>query len=193
MFKGMLWSTCAKGGSGAWPLFPWLALPLFFYHGAELIRKHISYFEKIQKYENVIWPILLSFSLYGLIIVYPGSLYNVHIGSKFYCQILNLKPLDFWSYFIWVMFFIRISVLKSLNIFLSNKRLCQLLQKLYWNSHFGLTYLCHIFFLYLGAQFDDVFYQEPFLFDFYVLGLFILPEFMARSLKMLLLLIKINK
>ncbi|MCF8059078.1 MAG: hypothetical protein K9K67_07265 [Bacteriovoracaceae bacterium] len=182
ILNGMLWSTCPSGGSGAWPLFPWLALPIFFYHVGELIGKKIKFFEKIEKKEIIIWTMFLIMGLYGLILVYPGGLYNVHVGAKFYCQMLNLRPFEFWSYFVWIVFFMRLSLLKSINDWGAQHEILRYLRGLYWNSHFGLTYLCHILLLYLGAQFDSFFVDNPVLFDCYFLSLFPMPEFMARFL-----------
>jgi hypothetical protein len=182
IFNGMLWSSCSSGGSGAWPLFPWLALPVLFYHGGEVVSEKMGQFETFQMWEKLFWPIILCFSLFALISIYPGSLYGVHIGSKFYCQILNLAPMEFWSYFIWVLFILRISLIKSFNVLIS-KWLFKNLRKLYWNSHFGLTYICHIILLYLGAQFDKFFFENPLIFDLYFIMLFPLPELMARGFK----------
>jgi hypothetical protein len=183
IFNGMLWSSCSSGGSGAWPLFPWLALPVLFYHGGEVVSEKMGQFETFQMWEKLFWPIILCFSLFALISIYPGSLYGVHIGSKFYCQILNLAPMEFWSYFIWVLFILRISLIKSFNVLISKKWLFKNLRKLYWNSHFGLTYICHIILLYLGAQFDKFFFENPLIFDLYFIMLFPLPELMARGFK----------
>lgn len=108
--KGALVGNCLEGFSGAWPLFPWVFLPILgFFLGRELVDKL-----SMGKKELWVWLffIVLGSSQYG-------NIFNVPIGPNFYCFILNLNPVLFWGNFIVIIFLARVSVLTSVQLFLS--------------------------------------------------------------------------
>lgn len=97
-FKGMIFSTCFQGGSGAWPLFPWLALPLGFYLLGLVIseRKHFqASLKTITTQETVVWLALMISGL-SLLFLFPERRYfGISVGPHYYCMIMNHPPLIF--------------------------------------------------------------------------------------------------
>jgi hypothetical protein len=182
LFDGMLWSTCFMGGSGAWPLFPWLSLPLLFYHGAEIAWTYQEKLKRISPPELFIWLLLLLGAVSSILFIYPLSLFHVNIGAKFYCDIFTLGPLEYWSYFFFPVVIGRLSLVERINSKCSRMKFFHLLKSLKWNSAFGMTYILHIVVLFIGSQWDASYYQNHWFYDLFFLSVIIVPEVLSRSI-----------
>ena len=181
-----IYGACQRGLSGSWPLLPWIALPIFAYTSGSLLSNYKKELSVLTLKEVIFWTFSLVISLCSIYFIYPWSLFNVPIGANFYCFMLNLRPTEFWSYFFPFLFLLRISFLRSLNVKLNSLSFFNYISKLHWNTHFGLTYVCHIFILFIFSYFSEYYTQSLYLYDLSLISIIPLSEILARILNSLL-------
>lgn len=192
-FKGMIFSTCFQGGSGAWPLFPWLAFPLGFYLLGLLIAEREglkTYLQTISKRESLLWTILIMSGLTLLALSPERRYFGISVGPHYYCMIMNHAPLDFWSHFLPIVFAMRLSFVNSLNTKLYQSNILKWNSALAWNRAFGRTYLVQIALLTTVGYWDAELKNNPTAFDIIFLCLFPLSEILSRLLEKLFLKLK---
>lgn len=180
----ILIGRCPPEGIGSWPLLPWIAWPLLFYSLGLWFRESDAFKKALsswQRREILIWAPLLLLSLPQW-----GAFYETPIGPGFYCHTLRQPPVIFWSHFIWVLFFMRLSLVRGVNKRLSESSLFRFISGLMWSRAFGLCYLLHLVLLGFGILARPVFLEVPFSFDLYWLSLFPATELLARAIKKLL-------
>ena len=142
--KNILVGNCVAGVPGnAFPIFPWIGLIWFCYGLGVWTRKGgIKYLSKWTKVELFIWLALF-------IIAFPqwGAYYSTPVGSGFFCFMLRQTPLVFWSHFIVILFFIRLSLVSNVNNYLAQFKMCLWLKQLVWMRLFGICYVTHFIFI----------------------------------------------
>ena len=142
--KNIFIGNCIEGKPGnAFPLFPWIGLIWFGYGlGVWTKNKGLDYLSKWKNKEIIIWLLLF-------VIAYPqwGAYYHTPIGPGFFCFMLRQSPLIFWSHFIVILFFIRLALIETINIYLSNCKAYNWLRSLAWTRFFGVCYITHFIFI----------------------------------------------
>lgn len=127
-----------------WPVLPWIGLPWFGYACGAALRDFLAKNSltklNLVKNEGLIWFALLSASTFGL-----GGFYQIKLGSGFSCEAYRQPPFIWWAHFIWVLFFIRVSidsrVQNRLAAFATVRGISQLaMSKKFWLAYF-LNYL----------------------------------------------------
>ncbi|MBE8222100.1 MAG: hypothetical protein HAW60_05165 [Bdellovibrionales bacterium] len=174
--KGAFVGNCMEDFSGAWPLLPWVFLPILgFFLGREFVDKL-----SIGKKELLAWLffILLGSSQYG-------NMFNLPFGPNFYCFILNLKPVVFWGNFVVIIFLARVSVLTNVQLFLSKYKVIQFISNLSWSRRFGLCYIIQVLSLVSLFFIRNVFYNPVYL-DLVFFGILFMPELVFFSLNKIL-------
>ncbi len=173
-FLALLTGNFNQSSSGSWPLLPWAFLAILFYQLGILARES-NKFLFWQKNEIFFWIFALVISLPGL-----GHYYNLPIGPNFYHFAFYQSSYIFFSNFIPFLFLGRISLLNGTQEFLANKNLPNFIYQTYWNQHLGLTYLCSILYLGIGINLKNLFFEHPFTFDLFFLGIMPISEGIAR-------------
>jgi hypothetical protein len=181
LVRKSLFGYCTEVGGGAWPIFPWLGLPVGAFLLGHLVTTKNVPLDKWHAFESLLWLPLLLGSFLSLIFKFPASLYNVPIGPGFYCFILNRSPWEFWSYFIFYIFLLRIGFLSLINSKLAGIRLIKWSATLTWNRNFAITYISHLCILIIGSNFMSLYEEYPSTYFLYILSCLIGAEFWARG------------
>ncbi len=186
-FENRLWmqalvGACGTSGGGGWPILPWSGLMWMFYAlGREWIlnkplRERLQRKMRIGEVSMIILVLAGSLPLLGAYRVTPW-------GPGFGCFVFRQPPLIFWGHFIWVLIFMRISLVADVNEWLSRKRWARWISGLEWSRHFGRCYLLHLLYLGLGSGLASAYTEHPWLFDIYVAGNIPVCEMVARLIE----------
>lgn len=181
--KDLLLGDCTREGQGSWPLIPWLAIPLAMYSLAKYIQSHPNLKNKIhtlEKKETLIWAVLLITAIPWL-----GGYFHTPIGSKFSCYVHRRPPIEFWSQWLYVLFAMRISLLKSVNTYLHQKTIITHISKLQWSKNMGLAYALHFIFLNIGYNWKTTYLKEQFWIDIFFISMIVGVELTCRFLAFL--------
>ncbi len=115
----VLVGNCEAGLSG-WPVLPWMGLAIFAYSGGRWIKPYIKNTGDeaglpFTKPERFIWPIVLLISVF-----FWGAYYQVNLDmlNVFDCLTYRQSPLEFWAHLIWIVFFIRLSLVPAVQRYL---------------------------------------------------------------------------
>lgn len=157
LLSEVLLGRCFFGKTGAWPLFPWIGLPLFSYSMGRLLKNKGS---QIKKRELIFWLFVLIWNPLTW-----GKLYDAPIGPHFYCYMFNQPISLFWGNFLIIFFLIRLSIVDAVQLRLNNFKLIRLLSQLHWSRHLGICYLLQILILCLLSDSGPFFQQNPIIFD----------------------------
>lgn len=179
--KDALIGDCIKEGHGSWPLIPWLAMPLGLYSIANIIKSNTNYKQRIRvisSKEFMVWATLLIVTLPWL-----NGYFNTPIGSQFSCYVHRRPPIYFWSHWMWVVFFIRIGFLDTVNNYLKNKKWVQFISSLEWSKNMGLAYAIHFIFLNLGSYWIEAFQERQYLLDIFNFSMILGVEWSCRGLR----------
>lgn len=177
--KNILLGDCNKPGLGGWPLLPWAGMVFASYSIGKYIQYNNELKSKLQiftKIEFIIWFILI-FSLSPWL----GTYSLTPMGPDFACFTHRRPPIEFFSHWILLLFFIRISLVNSVNIFLKKQKWVLFISNLQWNKNLGLAYALQFIFLNIGYNWHDLYLNTPFLIDFFILFLFLGVEFTCRT------------
>ncbi len=158
----------------SWPILPWLGFFFFGYAVGFILRasKWRQKFSTISKQELGAWIGVLMIASFNL-----GGFYKLQALEDWECHAFRLPPLEFWAHFIFVMFCIRISLVTSVNRWLSTA--LPFLSKLNVSKNFFLAYaLQYIFAFILAVKFGGILRANPTL--FMVTSVMMLP--MAEAL-----------
>lgn len=178
--KDALLGDCSIIGHGSWPIFPWVAIPLVSYSLARYIFSSPLRLGKLgtfDKKEKWLWPLLLFLTL-----PFIGGYFSTPIGPGFACYVHRRPPIEFWSHWLWVIFFMRVSFLKTVNVYLKSKDTVQFLSKLQWSRNIGLAYAIHFAFLNLGYQGLSLYEKYPPLLDLFFITMLVGVEVTCRIL-----------
>jgi hypothetical protein len=186
LLADVIYGACHKGLSGAWPLLPWIALPIFSYTLGRFLFSYKKNLFTMAKIESIVWVFLLFISFSSIYFIYPWSIFDVPIGANFYCFMLNLHPTNFWSYFIPFLYLIRVSFLGTVNQYLTNCRFAIFVSSMYWNTHFALTYVCQIAVLFIFSYFSDYCLEQLFLYDLILIATVPVSELLSRSIHLII-------
>ncbi len=173
ILKNIFVGNCKEGFAGAWPLIPWIFLPILAYFCAPVIKEQKSF----KKVEILFWlpALILGYTQFGLV-------YDTPIGPEFYCYMLNVPPVTMWGNFIFTLFIIRLSVLDSLQHYLNKSSTVKFVSNLSWSKHFGFCYITHLFILITLSFFKDI-AQTPIVFDLIALLIFPITEIIVSYIK----------
>lgn len=175
--------VCPPEGVGSWPLLPWVAWPILFFCLGRSYAQNSSWRTWLATFgrrEQGVWLglLLLSLPLFG-------GFNWVPIGPHFYCHTLRLDPPVFWSTMIWVIFGMRLSMVKAINDSLGRLSWVRWISNLRWNQRFGWAYLVHLPLLGIGMLLRGVFFQHPVLFDVFFVCILPVAELLVRVLEKL--------
>lgn len=181
-WKDLLLGDCSRQeGQGAWPLLPWLAIPLLMYSAARLIRTHTALQEWVHHFswrEGLIWLLAI-----GSLSPWLGGYFFTPVGSQFSCYVHRRPPIEFWSQWLWALFLIRVSLVHSLNARLSKMKWVHKLSSLQWSQNMGIAYAIHFVFLNIGYNWADEFQYDQYKLDLFVVFLIVGVELSCRILK----------
>jgi hypothetical protein len=159
-----------ESGYSSWPILPWLGF-LWCGYGLGLlvripsVRERVS---KISKLESYAWAAVLFLSLFHL-----GGFYRLDALDMWECGAFRLPPLEFWSHFAWVLFTIRLSLLTTVNEWLT--RHFTFLRKLNVSKNFFLAYaLQYVLGFAVALALGDFLRSHPLAFT--LAGLMMLPS-----------------
>jgi len=174
IFSEIFIGRCSWGKTGAWPLFPWIGLPLFCYSAGQLLKERGRLFHFN---EMIFWFFVLIWTP-----VTWGKLYQAPIGPQFYCYMFNQAEFIFWGNFLIVLFMMRLSLVERIQVKLDQMKFVRWLSQLHWSRHLGLCYLSEILILCLLSNAGPFFQQYPIAFDLMFLALLPLIEGVVASL-----------
>lgn len=143
----ILLGICGDVKMGTWPILPWLGLPVMSYALGYWCKQNL---EKLKSWQNCDWLFLPL-----LILSIPNAVVHYRypdVGPNFYCYVNRAGPVAFWSTFIWVYFFMRISLLTNINKILQNTILIKHVSKMQLSQNFALFYLVQIGYLSLMSM-----------------------------------------
>lgn len=179
--KDLLLGDCSRQvGQGSWPLLPWIAIPLTMYSLAKWIQSNTKIkqcFHFPHPHEWYVWAVLLITSLPWI-----GGYFWTPIGPDFSCYVHRRPPIEFWSQWIWVIFFMRLSFIESINKKLKQQTWLHPISNLQWSKNMGLAYAIHFVFLNLGHNFTDHFQTNALYLDIFFLSLLTGVELTCRLL-----------
>ncbi|WP_413559287.1 hypothetical protein [Bdellovibrio sp. HCB209] len=161
-----------------WGLMPWTFLAILFHSVGVLWRQSFpDLFSAIRKWEWPLWiiPIVILFIVtpdYG---PFPA-------GPGFESYVFKIKPLMFWKHFLVFTFLMRLSLDGRVNTLLAKIKGMDLLGKIEWNKHLGVSYFMHLAFLPLGQHWMDVWASYPILFDWFWLFIFVSVHFIVMAM-----------
>ena len=173
-FFDILTGRMTDSNTASWPMLPWFFFSLMFYQ-IGLFARNNEAFKTIRPFEKILWPAIAMISLPVML-----KYYHVPIGEYYYDFSFNQLPHIFWGNFWIFVLGIRLSLVTRVQENLRNYKSIDLISRLYWMRHLGLTYLISIIYLGFNIQFRDNFYQTPWLFDFFFIGLLVIPELLSR-------------
>lgn len=181
-WKDLMLGDCSRReGQGAWPLLPWLALPLLMYSAARLIRTHSflqSWVHQFSWREGVLWGLAI-----GALSPWIGGYFHTPIGSQFACYVHRRTPIEFWSQWLCVLLLMRLSLVDTINVKLSRQRWVRWLSQLQWSQNMGIAYALHFVFLNLGYNWAESFQTEQYKLDLFFVFLIVGVEVLCRVLR----------
>lgn len=127
---------------GTWPILPWLGLPIMSYALGHWCKANIERLRRLGPWDMIFIPVLL--------LSLPNALIHFRhpdVGPGFYCYVNRSGPISFWSSMIWVYFFIRLSLVTSINQRLMQTPLLKDLPKMQLSKNFALFYVVQIIYI----------------------------------------------
>ena len=127
-----------------WPILPWVGIIWCGYAIGNYARisnqneAKPKFLSQWKKWEFLVWPPLL---LIGG--TQWGVFFNIVLGDQFACYSFRQPPLIFWGHFIFVVFFMRLVLVKQINDWLSKFKIVRFIANLEISKHFGFAYLVH--------------------------------------------------
>ncbi len=135
-------ASCEGREINEWPALPWIGLIWMGYAtGTYLVKlRDTQQFSKLQlkRPESLVWIILLALS-----IPQWGAYFRVRLGEYFACDAYRQEPYVFWSHFIWVLAFLRLSVDPRVQSWLTKKSWVWTISNLAISRKFWLAYAVH--------------------------------------------------
>ncbi len=178
VLKNIIFGNCNEWGQGGWPLLPWIGMVL----GSYSLGKYIQSNDKIKsrlkitnKLELLLWLIVIL----GLS-PWLGTYALTPMGPEFACFTHRRPPIEFFSHWLLLIFFIRISMITTLNEYLKDQKWMQFLSSLQWSKNLGLAYALQFIFLNIGFHWQHLYLNTPYLIDVFILTLFIGVELTSR-------------
>lgn len=169
-----------------WPILPWAGFIWAPYALGVWIRDRVAKgrtnpLSKFTKLEAAFWIVAGVIALPNL-----GAFYRIILGPSFACYSFRQPPYVFWSHFIFVLFFLRLTVVDKVQSALIQVSTLRVLSTLKVSTSFGLFYLVHYTLIELCRAFLRIPIQSNIPFSFLVFIL-ILPttEILVRILEAL--------
>ncbi len=175
IWQAIFLGNCEQGGTGAWPLYPWLGLTAFGYAWGKWVRFSDCTINSLEKW---VWFLPLAWTPF-----YWGGFYQTPIGPGFYCFMFYHPPHEFWAHFLWIPFIFSLAKSSWIQEKLDEMKWVKFLSSLEWSRSLGLCYLLEIILLGLAGVWSDNFLESPWLFDLFFLFLFPMVEVLARLIK----------
>ncbi len=177
-FYDVLCGRFSPYNSGGWAPVPWFFHCMLYFSLGDLIRKNPDPFHRFNKFEYVLWSLILLSCL-----PFIGAYFDTPIGLHYYDFSFNRPSYIFWMNFLPFVFVMRMSLIDSFQSQLASSRWITAVSKLYWIRHTGLTYLLAILFTgFCGVGYEEEFKSTPYLIDLFFIGVLVVPEFAARIL-----------
>jgi len=163
-----------------WGVLPWLSVPVLGFSIGRLLRQlpQSSSAFKGLKFELHFWLLLASV----LIFVFPFNNEISITSTGFYFYVFSGTPWFFWSRFLVILIWLRLSWLDSVNEFLGRFVFVRWLSGLSWNRHFGLCYFIEFAFLPLAIKWQDNFIESPRLMDLFWIFVLVATELSTRAI-----------
>lgn len=182
--KDLLLGDCSRQiGQGSWPLLPWIAIPLIMYSGAKWIQSHPNIkhaFLYPKKQEWMLWAVVLLASLPWI-----DGYFWTPIGPDFSCYVHRRPPIEFWSQWVWILFLMRLSFVRSVNDFLHRQKWLRPISNLQWSKNMGLAYALHFIFLNVGHNWTEQYRTHGLYLDAFFISLLVGVEISCRLLSAL--------
>lgn len=161
-----------------WGLLPWLGIPVLGYSIGRLLRQVSVRSWAFQgfKYEAFAWLAVAAV----LIALFP---FNEHISitnTGFYYYVFSAAPWFFWSRFLVILIWLRLSWLDSVNEYLGKFVFVRWLSGLAWNRHFGLCYFVEFGFLPFALNWRGTFETSPRTMDLFWIFILVATELCVR-------------
>ncbi len=135
----IMWGVCRNGAAlGEWPLLPWIGFPLFGWATGRLASAQRERLADWSWVERMAWTALLALSATQF-----GNYYVTQLGDDFGCYMFRQEPWTFWAHQAWVLFFIRVSLLRYTNSFLVRSNFMHWISALQVNQRFFVVYFIH--------------------------------------------------
>jgi hypothetical protein len=161
-----------------WGLLPWLSIPVLGFCLGRLLRR-LPPKAKTFKGFRFEWQILLlaAITLVGL---FPFTETISITSTGFYYYVFSGSPWFFWSRFLVILIWLRLSCLETVNEFLGKFVFVRWLSNLSWNRHFGLCYFIEFAFLPLATQWNNSFVEHPRTMDLFWIFVLVATELSTR-------------
>lgn len=175
--RDIFFGTCDGSGRGGWALLPNLGFVTFHFALGRFLKSHshkTKIFE-ISPLETALWLVILALSFTHL-----GAYGDTDIGPGFYCYIFRKPPLVFWSHYIWILFLLRLSVVKQVNDFLDSLSIARAISSLQWSRSFGLCYFIHLGVIFVVSNWSEIFPKGSWQFDVFYLSVIPIVEILMR-------------
>ncbi|WP_413289558.1 hypothetical protein [Bdellovibrio sp. HCB337] len=161
-----------------WGLIPWLSIPILGFCAGRWLRQ-LPQDSSVYQGRNWELPALLSVAAL-LVVAFPFNDGISITATGFYYYVFSGTPWFFWSRFVVILIWLRISWLDSVNAFLGRFQFVRWLSNLSWNRHFGLAYFLEFAFTPLGLQYTDTFVEHPRTLDLFWIFILVATEFSTR-------------
>ncbi len=178
-YSGVFGSYHLHGG-GSWPLVPWVGLPIIGFSLGKMLRLHPhweKYLYRIHPFEVGLWTLSFLVSLPFL-----GAYYPVPIGPDFYQFVQNVDRPAWVAHMLFVLFFIRLGFVQSLNQWALSRPALAWISNLYLNRRFFFFYIVSWILIGIFSNFEAFYINHWPVFDWVVFGLFPLTEFVCHCL-----------
>lgn len=135
----IMWGVCRNEAAlGEWPLLPWIGFPLFAWALGRIASTQRERLASWLRLEQVAWTAVLALSITQL-----GNYYVTRLGDDFGCYMFRQTAWTFWAHQAWIFFFVRVSLLRHANGFLSRAKVMHLISALQVNQRFYVVYFLH--------------------------------------------------
>jgi hypothetical protein len=177
LFFDIISGRRSAGHSGAWALLPWFFHALMFLNLGSILREKERTFSSLGTKEGFVWGALLLSSLPFL-----GFYFHTPIGPSYYDFNFNQPPWIFWPNFIPFFFWMRVSLVESIEKRAGSWRVLQWVSGLMWCRRLGLTYLVAVVYVGIGADHRETFQTVPYAFDLFYIGVMPVSEVVVRMI-----------
>ncbi|WP_413559281.1 hypothetical protein [Bdellovibrio sp. HCB209] len=161
-----------------WGLLPWLAIPLLGFCTGRIIRDTLKESWVFHGFKNEHWILLGAAAL--LVAIFPMNP-DINISrTGFYYYVFSGSLWFFWSRFLVIAIWIRLSCLTVVNEYLGQFSWMRFISDLAWNKYFGLCYFVQFAFIPWASEWSNHFRDQPRLIDLYWVGLLLTTELCAR-------------
>lgn len=135
---------------GDWALFPWIGLIWFGYGLGYELKNRMDQLKSWIPGEKTLWGVFLAISAFGF-----GPYFETRNGPGFSCDMFTQPPHILWAHLTWFMFFMRMSLLESVQNWLSSLQFSLWVSNLMISKKFWAAYFVHLIVIYIFNFFGD--------------------------------------